>query len=166
MDPPLGQRSSMVSAPTRTSPRTRVTRHITHTQNYTSPDSGKPADEIFPSCHPPPPPPPTHPNLNITQMGAAELRHAALLARRRARPARRRRELVAQLRRRSRDVLELPDPGPVLRSSLENGGGGGTEECRRAAGLVVRSKRTVGQRAEPRRRARWSAYDSPMMPSH
>jgi hypothetical protein len=89
-----------------------------------------------------------------------------LLARRRARPARRRRELVAQLRRRSRDVLELPDPGPVLRSSLENGGGGGTEECRRAAGLVVRSKRTVGQRAEPRRRARWSAYDSPMMPSH
>ena len=105
-------------------------------------------------------------NLNITQMGAAELRHAALLARRRARPARRRRELVAQLRRRSRDVLELPDPGPVLRSSLENGGGGGTEECRRAAGLVVRSKRTVGQRAEPRRRARWSAYDSPMMPSH
>ena len=107
-----------------------------------------------------------HPNLNITQMGAAELRHAALLARRRARPARRRRELVAQLRRRSRDVLELPDPGPVLCSSLEHGGGGGTEECRRAAGLVVRSKRTVGQRAEPRRRARWSAYDSPMMPSH
>ena len=107
-----------------------------------------------------------HPNLNITQMGAAELRHAALLARRHARPARRRRELVAQLRRRSRDVLELPDPGPVLRSSLEHGGGGGTEECRRAAGLVARSKRAVGQRSEPRRRARWSAYDSPMMPSH
>ena len=54
-------------------------------------------------------------------MGAAELRHAALLARRRARPAHRRRELVAQLRRRSRDVLELPDPGPVLCSSLEHG---------------------------------------------
>ena len=107
-----------------------------------------------------------HSNLDITQIGAAHLRHAALLARRRARPARRRRELVAQLRRRSRDVLELPDPGPVLRSSLEHGGGGGTEECRRAAGLVGRSKRAVGQSAEPRRRARWSAYDSPIMPSH
>ena len=35
-----------------------------------------------------------------------------------------------------------------------------------AARLVARSKRAVGQRAEPLRRARWSAYDSPMMPSH
>ena len=114
--------------------------------------------ELSPTTH--------HANLDIVQMGAAHLRHAALLARRHARPAHRRRELVAQLRRRSRDVLELPDPGPVLRSSLEHGGGGGTEECRRAAGLVARSKRAVGQRSKPRRRARWSAYDSPMMPSH
>ena len=40
---------------------------------------------------------------------------------------------------------------------------GGTPQCRRAAGLVARSKRAVGQRSKPRRRARWSAYDSPMM---
>ena len=57
---------------------------------------------------------------------------------------------MAQLRRRSRDVLEQPDPGPVLRSSLEHGGGGGTEECRRAARLVGRSKRAVGQQIDRR----------------
>jgi hypothetical protein len=50
-------------------------------------------------------------------------------------------------------VIVPPDPGQALRLSLERGGGGGTEECRRAAGLVARSKRAVGQRAEPRRGA-------------
>ena len=34
VDPPLGQRSSMVSAPACTSPRTRVTTHHTHTELY------------------------------------------------------------------------------------------------------------------------------------
>ena len=84
--------------------------------------------------------PPTDHHRSWTSFKWAQHTSATPLARRRARPAHRRRELVAQLRRRSRDVLVLPDPGPVLRSSLENGGGGGTEECRRAAGLVGRLK--------------------------
>ena len=45
-------------------------------------------------------------------------REAALLARRRAQPARRRREVVAQLRRRSRVGFAPCDPVPALRSSV------------------------------------------------
>jgi len=53
------------------------------------------------------------------------------------------------------------DPGPVLRSSLERGGGSNTEECRCAAGFVTRSKRApsasalsrVGEAAGRRRLA-------------
>ena len=69
-------------------------------------------------------------------------RDAALLACRRARPARRRREVLAQLRRRSR--VGFARAG----SPLERGGGGGTEvlvECR----LECRPRGAIEARRQP-----------------
>ena len=103
------------------------------------------------------------PNLDIQTVHKCDAhlrgRRAALLARRRARPTRRRREVVAQLRRGSRGGFAPCDSVPALRL-IERGGGGGTEvlvECRLAADLVARSKRAVSRRAEPFQRARWPA---------
>ena len=73
-------------------------------------------------------------------------RDAALLACRRARPARRRREVLAQLRRRSR--VGFARAG----SPLERGGGGGTEvlvECR----PECRPRGAIEARRQP---ARWT----------
>ena len=65
--------------------------------------------------HPPP-------KLDMARLSACTRqrgpREAALLARRRAQPARRRREVVAQLRRRSRVGFAPCDPVPALRSSV------------------------------------------------
>ena len=83
-------------------------------------------------------------------------REAALLARRRAQPARRRREVVAQLRRRSRVGFAPCDPVPSLRSSVvEAAAPKSSWSAGSSADLVTRSKRAVSRRAEPLQRARW-----------
>ena len=73
----------------------------------------------MPSCHPPPT---TTTRTWTWRLSACTRqrgpREAALLARRRAQPARRRREVVAQLRRRSRVGFAPCDPVPALRSSV------------------------------------------------
>ena len=85
-------------------------------------------------------------------------REAALLARRRAQPARRRREVVAQLRRRSRVGFAPCDPVPALRSSVvEAAAPKSSWSAGSSADLVTRSKRAVSRRAEPLQRARWPA---------
>ena len=70
--------------------------------------------ELSPTTH--------HPNLDIARLSACTRqrgpREAALQARRRAQPARRRREVLAQLRRRSRVGFAPCDPVPALRSSV------------------------------------------------
>ena len=69
-------------------------------------------------------------------------REAALLARRRAQPARRRREVVAQLRRRSRVGFAPCDPVPALRSSVvEAAAPRSSWSAGSSADLVARSKR-------------------------
>ena len=85
-------------------------------------------------------------------------REAALLARRRAQPARRRREVVTQLRRRSRVGFAPCDPVPALRSSVvEAAAPKSSWSAGSSADLVTRSKRAVSRRAEPLQRARWPA---------
>ena len=109
--------------------------------------------------HPPPPPPP---KLDLARLSACTRlrgpREAALLARRRAQPARRRREVVAQLRRRSRVGFAPCDPVPALRSSVvEAAAPRSSWSAGSSADLVARSKRAVSRRAEPLQRARWPA---------